>query len=103
MWNYDACIYNCLAQKIFNLDDPANSLGQLSIHTDTKTIDASVAGFPTSAVYLGDKFGCQLTPADKVGTHSQRLLLSISLTHFAFDGCFSKKTPNDFFFEGCFG
>lgn len=66
VWQYDACISGCLAQQIFNLKDPANSLGVLSVNGQGQFVNASIAGQPTSAVYLGTDFGCQLTPAKKV-------------------------------------
>ncbi len=66
VWQNDACISGCLAQQIFNLKDPANSLGVFSIDEQRKFVNASIAGQSTSSVYLGTDFGCQLTPADKV-------------------------------------
>ena len=66
VWKYDACIAGCLAQQIFNLKDPANSLGVLSVDAQGKFVNTSIAGQSTSSVYLGTDFGCQLTPATKV-------------------------------------
>ncbi len=61
VWNNDACMFNCLAHAIFNRTDPQHSYGKFAINNASKYVNASVLDSSTSAVFAGDRFGCQLS------------------------------------------
>ena len=66
VWNNDACMFNCLAHTIFNLTNPQQSYGKFAINNASKYVNVSVLDSSTSAVFSGDRFGCQLSLANQV-------------------------------------
>ena len=82
MWDNDACMFNCLAHTIFNRTDPQRSYGRFAINNASKYVNASVLDTSTSAVFAGDRFGCQLSLVNQarllasLKPHLYRVLLS---------------------------
>lgn len=66
VWNNDACLYNCLVHTIFNLTDPQHSYGKFAINNPSKYVNVSILVNSTSAVFSGDRFGCQLSLINQV-------------------------------------
>ncbi len=66
MWNNDACMFNCLTHTIFNRSDPQHAYGNFFVDTADRLVNVSVIDSSTSAVYTGDRFGCQLSLVNQV-------------------------------------
>ncbi len=74
VWDNDACMFNCLAHTIFNRTDPQHSYGRFAVNNASKYVNASVLDSSTSAIFAGDRFGCQLSLVNQAS-----LLASLSL------------------------
>ena len=61
VWENDECMFTCLAHAIFNRTDPQHSYGKFAIDNASKYVNVSVLDSSTSAVFTGDRFGCQLS------------------------------------------
>lgn len=66
MWDNDACMFNCLTHTIFNRSDPQHAYGKFFVDSADKLVNVSVINSSTSAVYTGDRFGCQLSLVNEV-------------------------------------
>lgn len=66
MWDNDACMFSCLTHTIFNRSDPQHAYGKFFVDSADKLVNVSVISSTTSAVYTGDRFGCQLSLVNEV-------------------------------------
>lgn len=66
MWENDACMFNCLTHTIFNRTNPDHSYGNFSINSAFKYVNVTIMDGSTSSVFVGDRFGCQLSLVHQV-------------------------------------
>ena len=79
MWDNDACMFNCLTHTIFNLTDPQHAYGKFSINNANQYVNVSILDDTTSAVYVGPKFGCQLSLVNQVCQWQQACIFGTHL------------------------
>lgn len=59
VWDSDACVFNCLAHRIFNLTSPKSGVGFFAINSTAEVVDVKVANSTSSVLDIGAPFGCQ--------------------------------------------